>query len=288
VRLVEAAPAKVNLFLHVGAAQPDGYHPICSLMVFADVGDELSLEDAESPSFEMTGPFAAGLAGEGDNLVTRAMDRLLSHWRFRPPPLRLVLDKRLPVASGLGGGSADAAAALRLLARRFNLDMPEETWTELALGLGADVPACLRSRAAWAEGRGERLSPPPTFPAIPAVLVNPGVAVATGQVFSAFNQEPTTGPLTPTAPSFANLTDLYGWLAGQRNDLQTPAKALAPAIGQVLRALGAAPECRLARMSGSGASCFALCDDAASASALAGRLSADHPNWWVQATTLGG
>lgn len=285
--LVEAAPAKVNLFLHVGRLGADGYHPICSLMTFADLGDELRLESAAGPEFELDGPFARSLEGEG-NLVLKARDAVAARLGGLPS-FRLSLSKSLPVASGLGGGSADAAAALRLLRRRLQPDWPEAAWADLALALGSDVPACLGSRPCLAEGRGERLSSPPKFPGLDAVLVNPGVAVSTGRVFADFDTRPAQGDLTPEgAPASAAFEDVVAWLNRQRNDLEVPAAALAPEIAGTLAMLRAAPESALARLSGSGATCFALCRTAGEAVALAGRLRADRPDWWVRPCRLAG
>lgn len=285
--LVEAAPAKVNLFLHVGALAVDGYHPVCSLMTFADLGDELRLADADTPGFSVDGPFAAGLEGEG-NLVLKARDAVDLRLGGLPA-FHLALTKSLPVASGVGGGSADAAAALRLLRRRLKPDWPDSVWAALALDLGSDVPACLDSRPCLAEGRGERLSAPPAFRPLNVVLVNPGVAVSTGRVFAEFDARPAPGDLEAEGgPASADFDDVITWLGRQRNDLEAPAVALAPVIARTLETLRAAPETALARLSGSGATCFALCRTAAAAAALAGRLQNDRPDWWVRAGRLSG
>ena len=187
MRLTAFAPAKINLFLHVGAPGGDGYHPLCSLMVFADVGDRLALHDADALSVRVHGAFAADLAGEGDNLVLRAARALLARARGPQPPVGILLDKALPVAAGLGGGSSDAGAALRLVRDALGLPVDEAGLEEIAASLGADGAACFRAAPVVAEGRGERLSPAPGLPPIEAVLVNPGVQVSTPDVYRALD-----------------------------------------------------------------------------------------------------
>jgi len=279
------APAKVNLFLHVGPVGADGYHPVCSLMAFADIGDEVRLDPAPAMAFVMTGPFADALA-DGDNLVTRARDLFLDG-RPDAPPFRLTLDKRLPIASGLGGGSADAAATLTLLGEAFGAELGE--LAELARRLGSDIAACLGSRTVIGEGRGDALVRAPELPPLPAVLVNPSAACATPSVYRAFDSgPPTPGANRPEAPvNLHSASDVARFLAGTRNDLEAPATALVPAIGETLERLRAAPETLIARMSGSGATVFALCADNEAAAALAGRLSTERPAWWVRACRLG-
>ena len=284
------APAKVNLFLHVGAPGEGGYHPICSLMAFADVGDRVSTFDAEALALRVAGPFARDLAAEGDNLVLRAARALMAEARRPLPPVGLSLEKRLPVASGLGGGSSDAGAALRLLREAFGLSMDNSRLEALAASLGADGAACLWGAPAIAEGRGERLSPAPGLPPLDAVLVNPRVAVATAAVYRRFDADGRFGEVTrPTAPAaFEDAADLAAWLAGQRNDLQAAAVAVAPQVGAVLETLAGEPEALLARVSGSGGTCFALCASDIEAESLAERLEAMAPGWWVQRCRLGG
>jgi 4-diphosphocytidyl-2-C-methyl-D-erythritol kinase len=248
--------------------RPDGYHLLDSLAVFAAVGDRLTAKPATSLSLAITGPFGAGLSPGSDNLVLRAARAL------GLGGARLVLDKQLPVASGIGGGSADAAAALRLLARLWRLDSPAAT---LALALGADVPVCLARRPARMGGIGEALTPAPALPDCGFLLVNPGVAVATADVFRA-----RTGGFSPPAVLPASWPDAEAMAADLRaatvNDLQAPAMALCPAINEVLAAIEAAGDCLLARMSGSGATCFGLYRDAAAAEAARARLPAR--GWW--------
>ena len=283
------APAKINLFLHVGPPRTDGFHPVNSLMVFADVGDEVSISSGSEPPLRLTGPFASGL-GDGDNLVLRAARQLAVHLGRRGPLPTLVLDKRLPVASGLGGGSADAAATLRLLNAEWNAGLSPVELEALAAGLGSDVPACVRSRPVTASGRGDVLGPAPFLPSLPAVLVNPGTACPTGEVYRAYDLSARFGGSDPVPPP-AVLPDAAAaalWLGDLRNDLEAPAIAVAPVVREVLDRLRAAPETRLARLSGSGATCFALCADPGCAHQLAAEVRRTHPDWWVRACSLGG
>jgi 4-diphosphocytidyl-2-C-methyl-D-erythritol kinase len=287
------APAKVNLFLHVGPLDAHGYHPVVSLMSFADVGDRLHLSAADAFSFAVDGEFAPALAGEDParNLVWRAAHRLLDVAGVAPPPLRLTLDKALPVAAGVGGGSSDAGAALKLLRDALNLGVDDEALLAIAAELGADGPACLVARPVVGEGRGDRLSPAPATPPLPAVLVNPRQPCSTGQVYRAFDALPTPerGADAPgLAAGYANVAAVVELLTACRNDLEPPALQVCPAIAEVLAELRAAPETRLARLSGSGATCFALCDTLVDAEALAATLRDRRPDWWVRACRLGG
>lgn len=284
------APAKVNLFLHVGAPEPSGYHPICSLMTFADVGDRVSAAGADALDLVVDGPFARELAGEGDNLVLRAARALIAEARRPVPPIALRLEKRLPVASGLGGGSSDAGAALRLMREALALDVSDARLEAVAASLGADGAACLWGRPALAQGRGERLSPAPAMPVLDAVLVNPGAPVSTAEVYRRFDAAGAFGSVEPPAApdAFESPQEVAAWLAGQRNDLEAPALAVAPAVGAALETLRAEPETLLARVSGSGGTCFALCAGDIEAESLAERLQALAPDWWVVRCRLGG
>lgn len=284
------APAKINLFLHVGAPAADGYHPLCSLMTFADVGDRVSAQDADGFAFKVTGDFAHGLDGEGDNLVLRAARALLAEVRRPVAPLALTLEKMLPVAAGLGGGSSDAGAALRLLRDKLQVAIPDDRLQEIAAGLGADGAACLWGRPVLAQGRGERLSPAPGLPVLDAVLVNPRAPISTAQVYRAFDAAGRFGAVEPPAMPevFEDAIEVAAWLAGQRNDLEAPAVALAPEVGDVLETLAGEPETLLARMSGSGATSFALCAGDVEAETLAERVAALSPGWWVRRCRLGG
>jgi 4-diphosphocytidyl-2-C-methyl-D-erythritol kinase len=286
------APAKVNLFLHVGPPAADGYHPLCSLMTFADVGDRLAatMQDAAALELVVRGPFAGGAPAGPDNLVLRAAHALLRRARGPVPPVRLVLEKSLPVAAGLGGGSSDAGAALRLLREMLGLDVDDAALEAIAAELGADGAACLWGRPVIAEGRGERLSPAPVLPVLDAVLVNPRVPVSTPAVYRALDASGRFGDIArpPMPAAFEDAAETAAWLATQRNDLEAPAIAAAPEVGAVLATLAGEPETLLARVSGSGGTCFALCAGDIEAEGLAERLEAMAPDWWVRRCRLGG
>lgn len=249
----ETAYAKLNLALHVRAREADGYHRIETLFAFCEDGDVVTAAPAEALSLAVTGPFAGALAGEGDNLVLRAALAVGAK-------AALTLEKRLPVAAGLGGGSADAAAVLRMFGGSV----------EDAAGLGADVPACLLSRTARGEGRGDRIAPGeiPGLSGTPVLLVNPGIPLPTGPVFAGWDGID-RGPLGD-------------WETG-RNDLEASARALVPEIGAVLEALAGA---RIARLSGSGATCFGLYDSDGARDAAAARIAPEKPGWWLSQTRL--
>lgn len=265
----EAAPAKINLALHVVGRRADGYHLLDSLVVHGGAADRVSarlLDTVETPengprlSLAITGPFAAGLAADPDNLVLRAARRLADEaGRIgrTVPGVALTLDKHLPIASGIGGGSSDAAATLRLLDRLWRLDLGGERLAALALSLGADVPMCVDGRPARIGGIGEAITPIENFPPLSLVLVNPGVAVATPTVFRALASR--DNPPLPDLPArFRDAADVAAWLGATRNDLEPAAIAVAPEIAEVLARLRAQPGCLLARMSGSGATCFGV------------------------------
>jgi 4-diphosphocytidyl-2-C-methyl-D-erythritol kinase len=271
-----AAPAKLNLYLHVIGRRPDGYHLLDSLVAFASAHDTVIVAPADTLELALEGPFGTALAAEADNLVLRAA-RLLADEAGRQPAASITLVKRLPLASGIGGGSADAAATLRALARLWGLTLDETTLMALALRLGADVPMCVAGHAAFAGGIGELLSPAPALPAAGLLLVNPGAPLSTPAVFRA-----RTGPFS-TAGRFAeaprDVAALAALLAARGNDLTAAACALCPVIAEVLEALAGTPGCRLARMSGSGATCFGLFDDEATAAAAARIVARD--GWWT-------
>jgi 4-diphosphocytidyl-2-C-methyl-D-erythritol kinase len=283
------APAKVNLFLHVGAPGADGYHPLCSLMVFADVGDRLTVELGEG-RLTVSGPFAAGLGRETDNLVFRAVRAFVAELGRPMAELSMSLEKQLPVASGLGGGSSDAGATLRLIRDVFAPGFDDARLQAVAAGLGADGAACLWGRPVVAQGRGERLSPAPGLPPLDAVLVNPGGPVSTPEVYRRFDAAGAFGDVEapPMPEAFESPQEVAAWLAMQRNDLETPAVEVAPEVGAVLATLRAEPETLLARVSGSGGTCFALCVDDIAAETLAERIEALAPGWWVRRCRLGG
>jgi 4-diphosphocytidyl-2-C-methyl-D-erythritol kinase len=287
---VALAPAKLNLYLHVGAPGEDGYHPLCSLMAFADLGDLVSTFEAEALSLRVRGPFAGDLGGDDDNLVLRAARALIAEARRPVAPVGLSLEKRLPVASGLGGGSSDAGAALRLLREVCALPVDNARLEAVAASLGADGAACLWGAPAIARGRGERLSSAPGLPPLDIVLANPRVPVSTAEVYRRFDAAGRFSDVTPpTAPdAFEDAAELAAWLAGQRNDLEASAIAVAPQVGAVLETLAGEPETLLARVSGSGGTCFALCAGDIEAEGLAERLEAMAPDWWVARCRLGG
>jgi 4-diphosphocytidyl-2-C-methyl-D-erythritol kinase len=275
VSTTETAYAKINLALHVRSRGADGYHAIESLFAFAENGDRLTLADAGGLRIE--GPFAAGLSGEGDNLVTRA-GRLFAE-AFGVRERGMILDKRLPVAAGIGGGSADAAAALRLLCRAEGIDPGDAKVMAIAAGLGADVPACLVSRPVLGTGRGDKLDPIDAagLSGMPLLLINPRLPVPTGPVYAGWDQID-RGPLGAGDP-------LEVARAG-RNDLQPPALAIAPGIATVLAMLDGQAGVVLGRMSGSGATCFALFGSMAARDAADAEIAAAEPGWWRLATRL--
>jgi 4-diphosphocytidyl-2-C-methyl-D-erythritol kinase len=286
--LAELAPAKVNLTLRVLGRRADGYHELESLVAFARVGDRLDFAPGEALALDVRGPFAAAAGRLADNLVLTAA-RSLAGLVDGLGLGRFALVKELPVAAGLGGGSADAAAALRLLARANRLAPDDPRLTAAARATGADVPVCLDPRARGMGGIGELLSAPLDVPPLPAVLVNPGVPLATKDVFAAFaiRARASAAAFDVTRAHFESIDAALAALAGGTNDLEPAAIALCPAVAAVLAALAATPGCRLARMSGSGATCFGLYPSEAAAEAAARALADAHRDWWVRATTLG-
>jgi 4-diphosphocytidyl-2-C-methyl-D-erythritol kinase len=297
---VERAPAKVNLTLRVLGRRPDGYHELESLVVFATIGDALVFTPGRSLALAVRGPTAVAAGNLADNLVLKAV-RALAERIEGLKVGRFALSKRLPVAAGLGGGSTDAAAALRLLARHNRIALDDARLMAAARATGADVPVCLDPQPRLMRGIGEVLSPPLTLPGLPALLINPRVSVATKDVFAALR----AAPVAKHHPS--GLAE-EGWAAGGQanaaraqardaliefvsrhgNDLEGAAISLHPAIAQALAALRALAGCRLARMSGSGASCFGLFDSNRAATAAARALRLKHPQWWTRPTVLGG
>jgi 4-diphosphocytidyl-2-C-methyl-D-erythritol kinase len=287
----EPAPAKVNLTLRVLGRRPDGYHDIESLVVFAGVGDALAFTPARALALIGQGPTAPAAGDVADNLVLKAA-RVLAE-RVEGIKLgRFVLSKRLPVAAGLGGGSADAAAALRLLARANRLALDDPRLQQAARATGADVPVCLDPRTRWMRGVGEILSDPLELPPLPAVLVNPGVAVPTKDVFAALRLGAAARNGCTSATSLPGAGEgraaLLQMLAEGRNDLEAPAVSLQPVIAEALSSLRARAGCELARMSGSGATCFGLFASRRAAVTGAQALRSARPAWWVRATVLAG
>ncbi len=283
------APAKINLYLHVTGRRADGYHVLDSLFVFSRFGDRVEVSESTGFGLQVDGPFADQVPAGDDNLVLRAARAMAD--RFGLDGAAIHLTKNLPVAAGLGGGSADAAATLRGLARLAGLDPLGEPVLALARALGADVPACLVGGALQVSGIGDQLRAIGGLPALPLILVNPGIALSTAAVFSALADggaafsEP--APLDTADEDVGSLTALATALGARRNDLEVPALTLAPEIGTVLTALRRLEGCLLARMSGSGATCFALCESRDAAGQGAQWIKEHHPDWWVMATTGG-
>lgn len=277
----EFAPAKINLSLHVTGQREDGYHLLESLVVFADVGDFVTITPSARDELKIDGPFAAGLENGAGNLVAKARDRLRAAFDF--PTVEIQLTKNLPIASGIGGGSSDAAATLRGLSKLF--DISPTLAAEIAIGLGADVPMCLAAKPLIASGIGEHLAAVQNLPALDLVLVNPNVAVSTPDVFKRLSNR--NNPALPLLPAELNHGDFAEWLSRTRNDLQLPALQICPAIGDMLISL-AETQPLLARMSGSGATCFGLFADATLAKYAAEVMRARHPGWWVVAVKTQG
>ncbi|CAM5513361.1 4-diphosphocytidyl-2-C-methyl-D-erythritol kinase [Aquamicrobium terrae] len=280
--LAEAAPAKVNLALHVTGRRDDGYHIIESLAVFTRFGDRLQAFAAEEDGLAVSGRYATGAPADGRNLIVMARDALRNAAGSRNAfPVAIALEKNLPVASGIGGGSSDAAAALRLLSRIWGLDIDAVELAGIALSLGADVPMCLAAQPLVARGIGENVEPLPAVPSLGLVLVNPGVPVSTPQVFSALRKRDNE-PLPPL-PARIDFHSLRNWLEATRNDLEAPAREIQPAVADALRALKRA-DAGFARMSGSGATCFGLYETGNVAKRAAAAIRARHPDWFVAAT----
>lgn len=282
---VQPAPAKVNLALHVVGRRADGYHELDSLMVFADIGDEITASPAVADRLTVTGPFGRNLSGD-NNLVSRAVAAFRARWPGHVPfGLDMTLAKNLPVAAGLGGGSADAAAVIRLMAGLGEGGIPAADLVALAAGLGADVPACLVSAPLVARGIGEIMRPLKAFPACHIVLVNPLVPVATAEVFRRLESRDNP-PMPDIVEPMARPAQLGIWLTETRNDLEPAAISLVPQIGRLIDRLGQAPGCILARMSGSGATVFGLFGSSAQAHQAAHELREAYPDHWVAAAPL--
>jgi 4-diphosphocytidyl-2-C-methyl-D-erythritol kinase len=296
------APAKINLTLRIAGRRADGYHELESLVAFAPFGDRLTFSPGALLDLDVSGPMAHGAGPVADNLVLRAA-RALSQ---RIEGLRLgrfALHKELPSGAGLGGGSADAAAALRLITKANAIRLDDPRVHDAARATGADIPVCLDPRPRIMRGIGEILSAPAKLPPLGIVIIHPGFALPTGPVFKALGlapgqpyvrgggaprreQQSSDGDAPPPLPQHRER--LLEWLASECNDLEAPAIATAPAVAEVLRIIAGLAGCRLARMSGSGSACFGLFDDGDAAAAAARRVAAAQPSWWVRAGTLGG
>lgn len=283
-RISVLAPAKINLCLHVGWEREDGYHDLESFVTFADYGDRIFLEGADEMSVSVVGPFASGLPDSSDNIVLRAAGLLAGQSKVARGA-RITLQKNLPVASGLGGGSADAAAILRGLSIIWDCGLERKEMHELANSLGADVPVCLYSVTAWIEGRGERVATLPPLPKLPLLLVNPALPLSTAEVFSRLDRRAGVGLALPQA-RFDDGRSLAAFLRSTTNDLETPARLMAPEIGNVLEEIAGMRGCHIARMSGSGATCFGIFGNRKSLRLAALLLRQSHPQWWVIETEI--
>ena len=277
----EQAHAKINLALHITGRRADGYHELDSIVAFADVADVLTIAPADSVSLDITGPFAGGLPRDGTNTVLSAW-RLLDDFSRQQgaalAPAKFRLEKNLPVASGIGSGSADAAAALRGLIRLFEFSISEPDLNELAVQLGADVPVCLLQRSSRMTGIGEIIEPLEIDHPEGIVLVNPQIPASTPRVFESLNLQPGQS----FGAAIGNVYDIESW----RNDLTAPAVTLVPEIADVIGSLNFQPDIACSRMSGSGATCFGLFASLERAQIAAAAIAEKHPNWWVVATTL--
>jgi len=280
----EFAPAKINLYLHITGQRADGYHTLDSLIAFANIGDVIEARAADELSLRIVGPNAGALhAAAADNLALRAA-RALRDRCVVTRGARLTLRKNLPVAAGIGGGSADAAATLRALIRLWRIKPAERVLASLALSLGADVPACLRGRAVFAGGIGERLAAAPSLPSAAIVLINPGIGLPTPHVFAARQGPFSTAQRFRAAPR--DFRALAALIAERRNDLTDAAVQLCPPVAEILARLAEASGCLVARMSGSGATCYGIFDGSAAAARAARRIGVEHPDWWIRSGRL--
>lgn len=280
----------MNLFLHVGDKRDDGYHALDSLVVFTEAGDRIECFAADELSLTVDGPFADAVPTGDDNLVLRAARALDGSSRKDGAPgaprgARIHLEKNLPVAAGIGGGSADAAATLRALNLLWQLNRTEAHLLKVAAELGSDVPACLMARPLFMSGRGEVVRPAPPLPSLKLILINPRKPLETAQVFARLTNRTGLGHMPP-AKGLETTSDLEALMFGTNNDLQTPAAALIPEIALIVRALEYAPSCRMARMSGSGPTCFGLFDWRNGALFAAEAIATKYPNWWVRVTRI--
>lgn len=286
----QQAPAKVNLFLHVTGKRDDGYHLLESLVCFTASGDVLSgeMRNDDKITLSITGPMASDLSSEkiDDNLVMRAA-RLLQETCAPDRGADLILDKRLPIASGIGGGSADAAAALRLLIDMWQIDIDPKSLSDLALSLGADVPVCLHGKTCLMTGIGENITELPDLPDVPIVLINPGKAVSTPEIFKARADEGfSPAGAWETERTFTSAASLADALSECGNDLTLPASGILPEICDVLNALAREEGCLMARMSGSGATCFGIYDTSEQADRAAHAIAIRNPEWWISPTYI--
>jgi 4-diphosphocytidyl-2-C-methyl-D-erythritol kinase len=277
------APAKINLFLHITGKREDGYHLLQSLMVFVDIGDEMEFSRHDSLFIDVDGPFAGDMPAPHDNLVTKAAQLLAADYKMTSHG-RVTLNKKLPVASGIAGGSSDAATALTGFAKLWGLPEEHNRLLKIAQKLGADVPACLIRKPVWAEGIGEKTTRLPEMPPLHFVLANPMVATPTPEVFRRFRAK-----FSPPLQFAGRRKSASEWIAGlkiYRNDLLDAALEVTPQIRDVLTALSDTPNCHFARLSGSGATCFGVYDYPEAAMAAVNKLKQQYPRWWVSPATL--
>ncbi|HEX9906532.1 MAG TPA: 4-(cytidine 5'-diphospho)-2-C-methyl-D-erythritol kinase [Propylenella sp.] len=275
------APAKINLALHVTGRRADGYHLLDTIAVFADVGDRIEIVADDRRGLALSGPFAGDAPADDANLARRAADAFAAACRGEPS-VSIRVEKNLPAGAGLGGGSADAAAVLLGLTRLLRRGAPPPDLMAIGLALGADVPMCLAGHALRAQGIGEQIEPLANWPELPLVLIWPGRALSTAAVFAALPRK-ANPPLAEPWPA-ATAAEAAAWLGDCRNDLEAPALALAPEIGDVLHALRGSSGCLLARMSGSGSACFGLYGERSAAEAAAAAIRRRRPDWWIAAT----
>ena len=271
------AHAKVNLTLHVVGQRADGYHELHSLVCLTEFGDQIHLSPTAEFSFQVIGPYAAGIPVDESNLVVQAA-KFMAQSHSKSLDCQIILEKKLPMASGIGGGSSDAAAVMRALSQYWSVSLPN---LDELMALGADIPVCMNKGLTLMQGAGEDVTQLSAAPNWGVVLVNPNVGVSTPAVFDALNskQNPSMQDVA------ANCVDI-AWLGDQRNDLEPPAIAMVPEVATVIEAISAAPQCRVARMSGSGATCFGLFTDIKYADEAASHLQQAHPDWWVVSTVL--
>ncbi len=276
------APAKINLFLHVTGKRDDGYHTLESLVAFADIGDEITFQPADTLSVDIRGPYADGLSVTDNSIIKAA--QFYAHRHCLNPSGKFTLTKNLPIASGIGGGTADAAAALHVLESAHGQPIPDAT---ALTALGADVPVCVSGDVVVMQGIGEVITPVAAFPTCDVLLINSGHSVATADVFRGL-QPPYSGPLVqPTTAGWATLSELTDFLQTTRNDLVKPALSLAPQISGVVAALSRSKGCKIARMSGSGATCFGIFESSEAAQTAAEIIAEGHPTWWIKQGKLG-
>ncbi len=282
-KLTDIAPAKINLYLHITGKRNDGYHELDSLVVFPEIGDNISIEKADGIELSSYGPFSDFLPSTSENIVIRAAKWLKAVANVKVGA-KITLCKNLPVSSGVGGGSSDAATVISLLKRFWNVSLDQNKLMKSALSLGADIPVCLKRQSSYIGGVGEVLISPPTIPAFWLVLVNPGIPVETAKVFS--SHSPNFSPISRFNKSPKDAQSLAVLLSERKNDLENSAISLFPEIAEVLNSLANIPNILISRMSGSGATCFGLFEDPSSAKLAEQLLKEEHPAWWIKKTQL--